>query len=109
MGRDGDGGGGIVGGEQNDVGEGSGVKGASGEFEEGDLGLEVVDLALELLLGLVGLLVALLARAGVTCVVVLQAGYALHLPDRCCLSCRHRRLAGFALNSSPKRIYIMYD
>lgn len=70
-------GGGILGGNQNDVGEGGVGKGAS-EAEEGHLGLEVVDLVLELLLGFVGLLIALLAGTGVVGFVVLQARYALH-------------------------------
>lgn len=91
MSGNGDGGGGVggvMGGDHNDVGEARGEKARGLDLERGidwgreaeksDLGFEIVDLALELLLGLVGFLVALLARAGVTCVVVLLARYAPH-------------------------------
>lgn len=88
MSRHGNGGdsGGVLGGDQNDVGEARGVgptgvvMGIDGgpEPEESNLGFEIVDLALELFFRLVSLLIAFLARAGVTCVVVLLAGYAPH-------------------------------
>ena len=62
------GGGMVIRGDQNDVGEERRGKerGAPEEAEEVDFGLEVVDLTLELFLGLAGLLVAFSARAGVT-------------------------------------------
>lgn len=79
--------GGILGGDQNDVGEARWV-GPTGvvvmgidwgpKLEESNLGFEIFDLTLELLFRLVGLLVAFLACAGVTCAVVFLAGYAPH-------------------------------
>lgn len=72
-----------VGGNQDDVGEARGgrspgkIEGGP-EPEEGDLGLEVVDLGLELLLRLAGLLVTLLARPGVARAVLLAARDAPH-------------------------------
>ena len=62
--------------EPNGVGVG-GIE-VGPELEKSDLGLEVLDLALEILLRFVGLVVALLARATVTCIVVLLARYAPH-------------------------------
>ena len=76
----------VLGGDQNDVGEARCMEPIAmvmwidwgPEPEESNLGLEIIDLALELFLRLVSLIVALLARAGVTCVVVLLARYAPH-------------------------------
>lgn len=74
----------VVGRHQNDVGEARRcgplvlVRGPRGESEEGDLGLEIFDLSLELLLRLAGLLVTLPARAGVARRVLLPARHALH-------------------------------
>jgi len=87
MGRDGDGGPGrwfIGEGDENDVGE----AGPTGSVvvvverrpkpEKSDLRLQVLDLPLQLLLRLVRLLVALLARARVICVVLILARHAPH-------------------------------
>lgn len=88
MGGDGDGGPSrwfIGGGDENDVGE----AGSTGpvvavvverrpEPEKSDLGLQVLDLPLQLLLRLIRLLVALLARARFICVVLILARHAPH-------------------------------
>lgn len=71
-------------GDQNDVGEAGvidpsyGIRAVAEEAEEIDLGLEFLDLLLELLLRLAGLHVALAASAGVAIAVVLLARLALH-------------------------------
>lgn len=90
MGGDGGGVAGHIGGirraagDQNDVGEAGGVGPSYGvgagaeEAEEIDLGLEFLDLSLQLLLRLAGLLVALAARAGAAIAVLLLARQALH-------------------------------
>ena len=89
MGRDGDGGprrGAIVGGSnEDDVGEARpigprevlGIEGRP-EPEKSDFGFQVFDLPLAIFLGLVGLFVALFARAGVTWLVRRLARQALH-------------------------------
>jgi hypothetical protein len=64
--------------EEVGVGEGGGVEGRGREAEEVEAGAEVVDLALELLLRLARLLVALLARPGVLLLVLLLARLAPH-------------------------------
>lgn len=68
---------GVVDGNEDDIG-GRRIESGRGECEEGDLGLEVIDLEAELLLGLVGLLVALPAGSGVHHVVLILAGEAPH-------------------------------
>lgn len=71
-------------GDQNDVGEAGsdgpsrGIGAGGEQAEKIDLGFEFVDLSLELLLRLAGLLVALAARAGVAIAVILLARQALH-------------------------------
>lgn len=68
---------GVVDGNEDDIGGGS-VKIGRGESEEGDFGFELLDLVAELLLGLVGLLVALPAGSRVVHVVFLLAREAPH-------------------------------
>jgi len=65
--------------EEVAVGGGRGVEGGGGEAEEEEAGAELVDLPLELLLRLAGLIVALLAGPGVLLVVPFLARMAPHL------------------------------
>lgn len=65
--------------EEVAVGGGCGVEGGGWEAEEEEAGAELVDLALELLLRLAGLVVALLAGPGVLLVVPFLARMAPHL------------------------------
>ncbi|CAD6220451.1 unnamed protein product [Miscanthus lutarioriparius] len=75
--RDGAGGDGVE--EEVAVGGGRGVEGGEGEAEEEEAGAELVDLPLELLLRLAGLIVALLEGPGVLLVVPFLARMAPHL------------------------------
>ena len=75
----GDGGGFQIFGVEGEIGGGGGGGEVGGiEAKEGDFGFEVIDLPLELLLRLPGLLVALLARPGLPALVLLPARLAPH-------------------------------
>ena len=65
--------------EEVAVGGGCGVEGGGREAEEVEAGAELLDLALELLLRLAGLVVALLAGPGILLVVPFLARVAPHL------------------------------
>lgn len=65
--------------EEVGVADGGGIERGRREAQEEKTGAEVVDLALELLLRLAGLLIALLARSGLLLVVHILARLAIHL------------------------------
>lgn len=100
-----DGGGGGV---EEDVGGGGGSEGVvvvavhgGVEAEEGDLRFEVLDLPLQLLLGLARLLVALLACASVQLLVLLPARLAPH-------SRSLRRLVAERVDRSPLSLFFPF-